>query len=193
MALLCQQYALATSQAFRDRIYVSMVSAAIAIQGETKTLSDSAHGKRQALATAVLNNPLAHLDRFAIGCAAITAAGSPELDISAPVAISSSTVGPPVVVTTAAAHGMATGDTVVISGHLANTALNNAGTATPGAGSPSSWSVTVLTTTTYSVPTIGTAAGANTGISTRQPSDTTIANFGPFSQWSDFAGVVAGE
>lgn len=187
MALLCQQFVLAANQAFRDRVYVSMVSAAIAIQGETKTLSDSAHGKRQALATAVLTNPLAYLERFVIGCAAITAAGSPETDISPPVVITSSTNANPSVVLTAAAHGMSTGDTVVITGHTVNTAINNS------TGTPTSWPVTVVDTTHYSVPVVANAGPGAGGISTRQPSDTTIANFGPFSQWSDFAGVVAGE
>lgn len=188
MALLCQQFALAASQAFRDRIYVSMIAAAVAIQGETKTLSDAAHGKRQALATGVLSNPLAYLERFVIGCAAITAAGSPETDISAPVVITSSTNANPSVVLTAAAHGVVVGDTVVISGHLTNTAINNSTN-----GTPSSWPVTAVADTThFTVPVAANGAGT-VGLVVRQPSDTTIGNFGPFSQWSDFAGVIAGE
>lgn len=186
MALLDQQYALAVSQAFKDRILVSMMSAAVAVQGEVVgAQSDTVYGKRQLLATAVLASPLAYVDRFAFGAASITTGGSPETDISNPVLITSSTAVNPSVVTTAAAHGMSTGDTVVIAGHATNTALNNS-----IAGTPSSWPVTVLTTTTYSVPTAGTGAGTG-GTSTRQPADSTITNFGPFSQWSKFAGVTA--
>lgn len=188
MALLCQQFALATSQAFQDRVYVSMMSAAIAIQGETKTLSDSAHGKRQQLATAVLNNPLAYVARFAIGCAAITAAGSPETDISSPVLITSSTNANPCVVLTSVAHGIVVGDTVVITGHLSNTAINNS-----SGGTPSAWPVTAVADTTHFTVPVAASAVGTVGQVVRQPSDTTIANFGPFSQWSDFAGVIAGE
>jgi hypothetical protein len=179
--LLCQQAALAASQAFRDRIYVWMVASALSVQGEALGAFDpTVYGKRQSLAVGVLANPLAYLERFVVA-----AAGQSNIaaDVSAPVLISSSTAVNPSVVTTAAAHGMATGDTVVIAGHATNTVLNNS-----TAGSPSAWAVTVLTTTTYSVPVSGTGAGTG-GTSTRQPSDTNIANFAAFAQWSDLAGV----
>lgn len=183
MVALCQEAALAGSQAFKDRIYVSMIAAAIAVQGEAVGAQSAAvYGKRQSLATTVLGNPLAYLERFVIGAAGNSTIGG---DISVPVVISSSTAVNPSVVTTAAAHGMTTGDTVVIAGHTVNTAINNS-----TSGTPSAWPVTSLTSTTYSVPTLGTGAGSG-GTSTRQPSDSNITNFGPFSQWNKFAGVTA--
>lgn len=185
MAQLCQEAALYQSQAFKDRILVSMIAAAIAVQGEAVgVMSAAVYGKRQALATAVLANPSAFLDRFVIGAAGNSTIGG---DISNPVTITSSTAANPSVVTTAAAHGMSTGDTVVIAGHATNTALNNG---TGGTSPPASWPVTSITSTTYSVPTLGIGAGTG-GTSTRQPSDSNITNFGPFSQWNKFAGVTA--
>lgn len=254
MAALCQQAILAGDgserSGFRGRIYVAMVAAAVAVQGEaagaavapTGTLSagslvgattvsssvsipantliridvgalaefvtttgapsgagpftipvpalTQAHSsgvaitaittsvvyqKRQALATAVLANPLAYLERFAIGAASNSTIGG---DISAPVAITSSTAVNPSVITTAVVHGLTSGDTVQIVGHLTNTALNG------------QWVATVITTTTFSVPVLGIGVGSG-GTVTRQPSDANIANFGPFAQWNKFAGVTA--
>lgn len=180
MAALCQQAILAGDgnerSGFRGRIYVAMVAAAVAVAGEAVgALSSVVYQKRQALALAVLSNPLAYLERFTIGAASNSTIGG---DISAPVAITSSTGVNPSVVTTTAAHGLATGDTVEIVGHATNTAING------------QWVATVLTTTTFSVPVLGIGAGTG-GTVTRQPSDSNIANFGPFAQWNKFAGVTA--
>ena len=183
MAQMCQQAALAASQAFRDRVYVAMVSAGISVANEAVgAMTSSVYQKRQTLALAVLSNPLAFLERFAIGAASNSTIGG---DISAPVVISSSTNANPSVITTAAAHGMATGDAVVIAGHTTNTAINNS-----NPGNPSSWTVTSLTTTTFSIPVAANGAGTG-GTSTRQPTDANITNFGPFAQWDKFAGRTA--
>jgi len=180
-ATMCQQCVLAGDGSertgFRGRIYVAMVAAAVAVQGEAVGGQSAAvYNKRQTLATAVLSNPLAYLERFAIGAASNSTIGG---DITAPVAISGSTAVNPSVVTTAAVHGMATGDCVQIIGHTINTAING------------QWTVTVLTTTTFSVPVLGNGTGLASGTVTKQPPDADITNFGPFSQWNKFAGVTA--
>lgn len=161
---------------FRGRVYVAMVAAAIAVAGEAVGgMSSSVYQKRQSLAWAVLTNPLAYLERFVIGAGSNSTIGG---DVTAPVAVTSSTAANPSVVTTAAVHGLTTGDTVEIVGHATNTAING------------QWGVTVLTTTTFSVPVLGTGAGTG-GTMAKQPSDSNITNFGPFSQWNKFAGVTA--
>lgn len=175
-AQMAQQALLAQDQGFRNRVYVAMVAAGIAVAGEAVgVMTAGVYGKRQALAYAVLSNPLAYLERFAVGAASNSTIGG---DVVAPVAIATSTAVNPSVVTTAAAHGMATGDTVEILGHATNTAING------------QWVVTSLTSTTYSVPVLGLGAGTG-GTSTKQPPDADITNFGPFSQWNKFAGVTA--
>lgn len=178
-AQMCSQTVLAGDgtehSGFRGRVYVAMAAAAVAVAGEAKaSMTDVVYAKRQALAYAVLSNPLGYLERFAVGAASNPTIGG---DVSAPVVVTSSSTANPAVVTTAAAHGMATGDTVQIAGHTV-AAVNG------------QWTVTVLTTTTYSVPVPGAAAGTG-GTSTRQPSDANITNFGPYSQWNKFAGVTA--
>lgn len=69
-----------------------------------------------------------------------------------PAAIASSTLATPIVVTTSTAHGLATGDTITISGHLTNTAANG------------TWTVTYVSATTFSLQTsVGNGAGIATG------------------------------
>lgn len=66
--------------------------------------------------------------------------------------IASSTNASPIVITTSAAHGYATGDTVYVSGHLVNTAANG------------SWTITVTGGTTFSLnSSTGNGVGAATG------------------------------
>jgi hypothetical protein len=74
-------------------------------------------------------------------------------NISRPVAtnIASSTNANPSTVTTAAAHNLTTGDTVVIANHAVNTALNG------------QWAATVLTPTSFSVPAPSNGVGVMTG------------------------------
>ena len=69
-----------------------------------------------------------------------------------PAQIASSTQVNPSVITTSSAHGLTTGDSVIITGHLINTAING------------NWpSITVLSPTTFSVPVLGNGVGAATG------------------------------
>jgi len=70
--------------------------------------------------------------------------------------IASSTNASPIVVTTSAAHGYTTGDTVYITGHLVNTAANG------------SWTIIVTGGTTFSLTSsVGNGVGAATGSSYR--------------------------
>jgi hypothetical protein len=175
-AQMCSQAVLAADPGFRSRVYVALVASAVAVAGEAKAaMSDTVYSKRQLLAYAVLTSPQAFTERFAIMAASNGTIGG---DVVPPVSITSSTSANPSVVTTAAVHGMATGDTVAVAGHATNTAVNG------------QWTVTVLTTTTFSVPVAGTAAGTG-GTSTKQPPDIDITNFGPFSMWNKAAGVTA--
>lgn len=73
-------------------------------------------------------------------------------------AIVSSSVANPSVITTSAAHGFSTGDTVVISGHSGSTPSLNA-----------SHVITVITSTTFSVP-VNVTAGGTGGKATRNSS-----------------------
>jgi hypothetical protein len=174
---MCSQALLAQDANFRSRVYVAMVAAAVAVAGEAVgAMTAAVYGKRQTLATAVLSNPLAYLERFAVGAASNSTIGG---DVVAPVGITSSTAACPTVVTTSAAHGFATGDTVEVAGSVGNTAANG------------QWPVTVLSATTFSAPVAGNAAGTAGGSVTKQPPDADITNFGPFSQWNKFAGVTA--
>lgn len=175
-AQMCSQAVLAADPGFRSRVYVALVAAAVSVAGESKAaMSDTVYGKRQALAYAVLTSPQAFVERFAVMAAANPTIGG---DVVPPVSVTSSTNANPSVVTTAAAHGMATGDTVQIAGHATNIAING------------QWTVTVLSTTTFSVPVAGVGAGTG-GSMTKQPPDADITNFGPFSMWNKAAGVTA--
>jgi hypothetical protein len=121
----------------------------------------------------VLSSPQGYLLRFAWAAAAnVTVSADP----GPPVAIASSTAANPSSVTTASVHGLATGDVVEIAGHLVNTALNG------------SWPVTVVSTTVFTVPVLGSGVGGASGTITKQPPDADI-QFAVNSLWSDIAGV----
>ena len=68
------------------------------------------------------------------------------------VAIASSTNATPIVVTTASAHNLTTGDRVTVTGHTVNTAANG------------TWLITVTGATTYSLAgSVGVGVGGATG------------------------------
>jgi hypothetical protein len=164
----------ASAGGFRDRVKIAMMAAAVSVQGEAVGAFDNIiYQKRQQFATAVLGAPSAYVDRFTLAAAANSTIGG---DVGNPVSVTSSTSANPVVVTTAT-HSLATGDTVVISGH-SNAALNG------------NFPVTVLTATTFSLP-LATSTTGTGGFLVRQPSDSNITNFGPFSIWSKMSGVTA--
>lgn len=165
---------LALDPLFRQRVQGAMMISALQVAAEAVGAQDSStYQLRHQLAVAVLNNPALYLDRFAwaVGANATVAA-----DLQAPVAIASSTAVNPTVITTAAVHGLATGDVAEIAGHLVNTAANGI------------WPVTVLTTTTLSIPALGVGVGAATGTVQKHPPDADI-QFAVNADWSDIAGV----
>jgi hypothetical protein len=173
--LFVKQTALAGDVTFQSRVRAAMFIALIATQGEAQGgMTNPTYLKRQAFAEKALANATAYVERFAWATATNSNVGAV---ITNPVAITSSTAVNPCVVTTTAVHGFTTGDTVVIAGHVANTAINGG------------WIATVLTTTTFSIPTLGIAAGTATGTACRQPTDidiqVTVNNL-----ISEFAGVT---
>lgn len=175
VASLSDQAALAADLTFQARVRLALVAAAAAVAGEAVGAFGQEHyNKRQRLAYAALNSPDSQVARFAYAVATnATVAGG----YGPPVGITSSTAVNPSVVTTTAVHGLTTGDSVVIAGHAANTAINGG------------WTVTVLTTTTFTVPVLGVAAGAVTGTVRKMPPDSDIA-FTVSSLWDDMAGVT---
>jgi len=71
--------------------------------------------------------------------------------------IASSVVGPPIVITTAVAHGFTNGDIVYIDGHLVNTSANGL------------WAITAASASVFSLTdpvTGGNATGNGTGVAT---------------------------
>lgn len=165
---------LANDAGFRSRVQAAMVTAGINVAAEAVGVQDTAmYQLRHQLAMAVLNNTGAFLDRFAWAAAAnVTVAG----DVQPPVSIASSTAANPASVTTAAVHGLATGDVIEISSHLVNTVING------------TWPVTVTSTTVFTVPVAGNGVGGATGQIVKQPPDADI-QFAVNSVWSDIAGV----
>lgn len=166
------QAKLATDTTFRLLVQLGMAVAATAIAGEAKgAMTDAVYGKRQELAKDVLANNAKHIDKFAWAVAQNGA-----IVTGSPVAITASTSANPTVVTTAAAHGLSTGDTVLIANHTTNTVANGA------------WTVTVLTSTTFSIPAAGIGVGAG-GTVTKYPIDNDIA-FQISASWNDLAGIT---
>ncbi len=167
---------LAQEATFVQRVKSAMTIAALAVAGEAVAgMTTTVYGKRQQLAHAVLNAPDQYVYRFAWAVASNTTVSD---SVGVPVAISSSTAANPSVVVTAAAHGFSTGNQVTIAGHATNTALNGC------------WTVTVTNTTTFTIPTLGTAAGGATGTAAKQPIDSDM-QFTVNSVWDDIAGRTA--
>lgn len=176
MGTLAVIAALAQETTFVQRVKAAMTTSALAVAGEAvNSMTTTVYGKRQNLAYAVLNAPDLYVSRFAWAVATNTTVSN---SVGSPVAISSSTAANPSVITTAAAHGYSTGDQVLIAGHATNTAIAGC------------WTITVLTTTTFSVPALGNAAGGATGTATKQPIDSDIS-FTVNSVWDDIAGRTA--
>jgi hypothetical protein len=172
---MVKQAALAQNAVFRNRVELAMFGALTAVQGEAVgAMTSSVYQKRQTFATAALTNPNAYVDRFAWAVASNSTIGAA---IASPVTITSSTNANPIVVTTPA-HGYTTGDTVEIVGHLVNTSAVGG------------WIITVLTTTTFSIPVAGVGVGGATGTVTKQPNDSDV-QFTVNSLISDFAGITA--
>jgi hypothetical protein len=113
-----------------------------------------------------------YLDRFA--WAIVTTTGPMTIG-STLLGISSSAVGPPAVITTSAVHGLSSGNDVLIT-NAADPLVNG------------NWTITVLTTTTFSIPVVGSLAGGAGGQVALAPLDSDI-NTAVASVWSYIAGV----
>jgi hypothetical protein len=167
---------LAQENTFVGRVKSAMTIAALAVAGEAVAgMTTTVYGKRQHLAHAVLNAPDQYVYRFAWAAAANTTVSD---SVGNPVAVASSTAANPSVITTATAHGFSTGNQVTIAGHATNTAINGC------------WTVTVTNSTTFTIPTLGTAAGGATGTATKQPVDNDL-QVTINSVWDDIAGRTA--
>jgi hypothetical protein len=177
---------LASDPLFQQRVQAAMITAAIDVAAESiGSMTIATYQARHTLATAILQggrlpgaisngtaiNPW--LSQFSWACAAnVTISGEvgPEL------AIEASTADNPAKITTAAEHGLSTGDWVEISGHLLNTPVNG------------SWQITVVDTTSFTIPVEGETIGAADGEVNKQPPDGDI-QFACNSVFSNIAGV----
>lgn len=179
MALTLGQGAqLVADTSFINRVRVAMVRAATTVAGEAQGVQSSTKwAKRLQLANRVITSPDSTLTTFVA-----MVASDPGLSLTwyNPVTISSSTNANPIVVTTASAHSLTSSDVVEILNHLVNT--NGNGT----------WPVTVLSTTTFSIPQPGNGVGAATGTVQKMETDVNI-NFTISNQWNALAGVMSGE
>jgi hypothetical protein len=160
MALTLGQGAqLVASTSFNNRIRCAMIKAAMTVSTESKgSLSPNAWVKRRQLANRILVSPDAYLGSFV---AAVAADPGVSLSWFTPVLITSSTSANPSVITTPV-HGYTSGDVVEITGHLIN--INANGT----------WVVTVLSTTTFSIPWPGNGTGGATGTAQKMESDVNL-------------------
>lgn len=166
------------STGYQARIRGAMVRAAITVAAEAQGANTAnAWLKRRQLAAAILKNPDSYLADF---LAAIAADQFTPLTWFAPVLISSSTTANPTVITTAVVHGLTTGDVVEIANHATNTNANG------------TWVATVVTTTTFSVPINGNAAGGATGTAMKADTDANLVS-NANQVFSPIAGLLPGE
>ena len=183
MALTLGQGAqLVNDASFQARIRVAMVKAAMNVSTESQgSLSANAWVKRRQLANRILVSPDSYLPSFVAAVAA-----DPGLSLSwfAPITITSSTNANPIVITTPA-HGYTSGDVVEIVNHLVNTNANG------------TWVVTVLNTTTFSIPWPGNGVGGATGMVQKMETDTnlnfTVNSTVSTNVFSAVAGLAPGE
>jgi hypothetical protein len=138
-----------------DRVAQNAAVSATGLSTWTRTLADAAHRHPDGP-----GGHGGHAPRS--GRPAVSFLTAASFTFVAPSTVSGVSVANPAVVTTSAAHGLATGQQVTISGVGGATAVNG------------TWTVTVLTSTTFSVPVnntnawtsggtvghVGTAAGA---------------------------------
>lgn len=174
MSSYAAQAALAVSPGFQARVQAAMAQAALFILNEAQTNKPVTESLRQQLATAMIQDAAPFVTRFAWAAATAAALAA---DIATTVSgVASSAAGPPAVITTAAAHGLATGAIVAI-----------AGTADPVLAG--TWQVTVTSATAFTIPAAGSAAGGAGGTVTAQPPDTDIQN-AVSAAWNGIAGVT---
>jgi hypothetical protein len=183
MALtLAQGAQLASDASFVARIRVAMVRAAMVVSTEAQGgLTTNAWVKRRQLANRIMVSPDTYTGAFV---AAVASDPGVSLTWYNPILITSSTNANPIVITTAT-HGYSSGDVVEILGHLVNTNANG------------TWTVTVLSTTTFSIPQPGNGIGGATGTAQKMETDVNL-NFTVNSTlatnvFSAVAGLAPGE
>jgi hypothetical protein len=183
MALTLSQGAqLVVDASFNNRIRVAMIRAAMSVSTESQgSLTTNAWVKRRQLANRVLTSPDSNLPAFV---AAVASDPGASLSWFSPLNIISSTNANPIVCTTPV-HGYATGDIVEIVNHAVNTNANG------------SWGITVLSTTTFSIPWPGNGAGGATGTVQKMETDVnlnfTINSALATNVFSALAGLAPGE
>jgi hypothetical protein len=179
MALTLGQGAqLVADASFISRVRAVMVRVSVTIELESQGAQTSAvWAKRRQQAILVLTSPDSQLPRFT---ALVASDPASSLSWFNPVNIASSTNANPSVITTAAAHGYTSGDVVEILSHLVNTNANG------------TWVVTVLSTTTFSIPQPGNGVGAATGTVQKMETDTNLFNT-VNNSWNAMAGIATGE
>lgn len=163
---------------YLSRVRDAMVRAAVNVSAETQgVLSANAWATRRLMATRILQGPDQMVASF---LAAIASDPNSSLTWFAPVAVASSTNASPIAVTTSSVHGLTTGDVVEIVGHTVNTAANGV------------WTVTVTSTTVFTVPNVGAGVGGATGSAMKMETDSNVA-FTVNSVFSAVAGVRVGD
>jgi len=179
MALTLGQGAqLIADASFQQRIQLAMVKAAVQVSSEAQAaMTATVWSKRRLLAIRVLTSPTATLAAFTN---AVASDPGSALSWFNPIAITSSTNANPIVITTAAAHGYTSGDVVEILGHTVNTAANG------------SWVITVISTTTFSIPQPGDGVGGATGTVQKMETDSNLM-FTVNSVFSAVAGIMPGD
>jgi hypothetical protein len=173
---------LVNDASFIARIRCAMIKASMNVSTESQgSLSVNAWVKRRQLANRILVSPDAYVGSFV---AAVAADPGISLSWFAPITISSSTNVNPTVLTTPA-HGYTSGDVVEILGHLVNTNANG------------TWVVTVLSTTTFSIPQPANGIGGATGTVQKMETDVnlnfTVNSTVSTNVFSAVAGLAPGE
>lgn len=160
------------------RVRDAMVRAAITVAREPiGSNSQNAWATRRMMAKRILQGPDSMVACF---LAAVAADQASSLTWYPPVAVASSTNANPIAITTSTVHGLTTGDVVEVAGHAVNTGANGV------------WTVTVTSTTAFTIPNIGTGVGGATGTAMKMETDVTIA-FTVNSVFGDIAGIAAGD
>jgi hypothetical protein len=182
MSTLAQQAALASDPLFQTRIEAAMITAAanILAQGQG-AMGPNTFALRTTLAASVMVNasdtpPLVTRFAWAVATNPTVAADIPAASV--PIVSSAVQAAGPDIVTTYAAHGFTNGQIVEIDNAI-DPVING------------TWVITYLTTTTFSVPVLGTVMGGPGGYATLQPPDADIAT-AIAACWNAVAGVNTG-
>jgi hypothetical protein len=175
-ATLIQQSGLAVDTGFQSRVHMAMVAEASVIAAAAiGSLDIAAYNLRLALAAKILAaGGSSQVTAFAYAVASTSAVAA---DLGTTIAILATAPGPPAVISTIAAHGLTTGNTVKVY-NAQDTVVNG------------TWVVTVIDSTDFSVPVAGTESAGLGGFAQAQPTDSDIAT-AVAAVWSAVAGVTS--